>query len=239
MGDSFVRLDDVTRSEYAKTMAHIWTRVEELRAKKAREAKKTQDDIDEELERIGQIARIVNDDGETKDQLSLFVPEEQAKAALAALAARQPDCTPINARECPRHGTCTCEANEAEAADEAPAVKSIDCTLHGVDAPHSTEPPADAAPELTEPQIIEALARGAVEEWARLGKTPESVKERNARVKEAVAAQSISVHRRKPFAEAVKRLLSDVATVPAGAGASEDVHEDEADGNVAAAEVGA
>lgn len=231
MGDTFVSLDDAKRSEYAKSMAVIWTRVEELKAKKARDAKRSQEAIDEELEEIGRICRVINDDGETKDQLSLFVPEEQAKQALAEIMARQEDCTPINARECPRHGTCACERLEDEAEDEAPAVKSSDCPLHGVNAPHATEPPAKAEPELNEPQIVEQLAAEAVAEWARLEKTPESVKERNARVKEAIAAHGIPVHRRKPFGQAVARLLSDVPSMPASAGASDAPPE--VDGNVA------
>ncbi len=272
MGDSFVRLTDEVRSEYAKTMAHIWTRVEELRAKKARDSKKTQDDIDEELERIGEIARIVNADGQPQDQMALKfgedgrVPDDQAKQALAAIVARQPDCTVIDARECGIHGRCTCEPalricqscdyamQEVSGAaaylcpncpdttllqvlpeGPAPAVKSPSCVLHGVNAPHATEPPAQAEPELTEPQIVEAMAKEAVEEWARSGITPESRVDMNSRVKEAIAASSIPTRRRKPFREAVARLLSDVPSLPAGAGAS-DAPVDEVDGNVAEAE---
>lgn len=264
MGDSWVGLDDAKRSEYAKAMAVIWTRVEDLKAKKARDAKRTQEEIDEELEEIARICRVINDNGETKDQLSLFVPEEQAKQALAALSCRQPGCSPIKARRCEVHGTCTCEPavrkcstcdysiEEVQGAvaylcpncpdttllqvmpeGDAPAVASPDCTLHGVNAPHATEPQAQAdGPEPTEPQIVEKMAQEAVEEWARLGKTPESVKDRNALVKAAIAATSMPIHRRKPFGQAVARLLSDSPSIPAGAGASTEPVE-EADGNVA------
>jgi len=225
MAEAFVRLTDEVRSEYAKTMAHTWTRIEELREKKARDSKRTQESIDQELEEIGRLCRLINDDGQPRDQMDLFagegdsrVTEEAAAQALAAVMARQEGCSEKDAQACPIHGTCSC----METPDPA-------CVLHAEGAPHITEPPPQDEPELSEPQIVEAMARECVEEWAKKKITPESVTQRNALVRQAQAAVKMPTHRKKPFAEAVKRLLSDVPTIPAGADASD---EPEVDGNV-------
>lgn len=243
MTELFLTLTTERKAELMDACAAHHATLEALEAKKDREMKIINGEIKAEEEAINSILRVVRGKGENKDQRELFagegrVTEDAAQQALAALKARRPECSPINSRECPVHGTCTCERLEDEVEGEGPAVKSLDCPLHMIDAPHITEP-AQAEPELTEPQIVEAMAKECVEEWARLGKTPESVKDRNARVKEAIGARSIPTHRRKPFGEAVKRLLSDQPTIPAGAGASDEPPVEEpgdADGNVAEAE---
>jgi hypothetical protein len=237
MGDAFVRLDDVTRSDMAKQMARHWTVVEDLRAKKARDSKKTQDEIDEELEEIGRLCRVINDDGETKDQLSLFVPEEQAKAALAALAARQPDCTPVNARECPRHGTCSCERLEDETEGEAPAVKAIDCVLHGVDAPHVTEPPPQAEPEPApippEEAEIQATAKAFVDSLN--GTVPEGLGHTNHLLTGFFTATDVPRKRRARVRTAVDALLGAMKLPPANHGTSDQPAEGEPAGEEASA----
>jgi hypothetical protein len=270
----FVTLTTERKAELVDEAAQHHAKLEALEAKKDREMKAINAEIKAEEEHISRILRVVRGQGENKDQLDMKfgedsrVTEEAAQQALAALRARQRGCSPIRARSCEIHGTCSCEPmlrkcatcdhveteNQGqgvymcpncpdttllqvlpEGEGDAPDVASPDCVLHGVGAPHATEPPAA---ELTEPQIIEALAREAVAEWARLGKTPESRVEVNTAVKLAIAATSMPVKRRKPFRQAVDRLLGD-ESVPANHGASDAPHAEEPGddaGNVAEAE---
>jgi len=219
MGDAFVKLTDEDRSEMAKQMARHWTVVEDLKAKKARDSKATQEDIDEELEEIGRLCRVVNADGETRDQLSLTFDQVQAAEKLAELY-RRAECTPVDDRWCAVHGACTCN-------QETPDVHDPACALHGVDAAHAKDAPLpEPAGIPSEDDEIQATSRAFVD-WLT-GTVPESVNHTNRLLTEFFQLTEVPQKRRGRVRKAAKALLGDAPLPPAGAGAG-DPAEDEAD----------
>lgn len=223
--ERFVRLTDQDRSEMAKQMARHWTRVEALRAQKAEEAKRTQGEIDEELDEIGRICRVINDDGENRNQLDLFADQNLATEALALLY-RRAECSDIEARSCPVHGECSCEPAEGEAAydGKAPAVKAVSCPLHGVDAPHAKDAPP--VPVQSEADVMAARVQKLADDFAAT--LPEdydgNTHETNRRFREWWKVQAKDAAEGVSKGDVRKAIIATVNAqplAPAGAGATD------------------
>ena len=217
----FVTLTIERKAELMDEAARHYATMEALEAKKKREAELVNGEIKVEEEHVARIMRVVRNQGENRDQMSLsFEEKQQATEALAQLY-RRAECTPVDARSCPVHGECVCST-------ETPDVHDSQCALHGVDASHAKDAPLPEPAALpSEDDEIQATARAFVESLA--GKLPESVNETN----KALTAffdgpEAIPQKRRGRVRKAVKALLGDAPLPPAGAGAGEPA-EDGAD----------
>lgn len=220
----FVTLTIERKAELMDEAARHYATMEALEAKKKREAELVNGEIKVEEEHVARIMRVVRNQGENRDQMSLsFEEKQQATEALAQLY-RRAECTPVDARSCPVHGECVCST-------ETPDVHDSQCALHGVDAAHAKDAPLPEPAALpSEDEEIQATARAFVESLN--GQLPESVNETNHLLTGFFAATEVPQKRRGLVRKAVKALLGDAPLLPAGAGAGEPA-EDEAEGEEA------
>lgn len=120
-----VKLSDHDLAERATMMATKLEHVKVLRKKKADDAKNTQVLIDEELDTLQALARVVLDAEEDGKQGDLFVGDAEAMQALhdvaqAACTCPEPETNPDNVSpSCPVHGIGSPAAEAAEAEREA------------------------------------------------------------------------------------------------------------------------
>ena len=216
----FVTLTTERKAELMDEAARHYATMEALEAKKKREAELVNGEIKVEEEHVARIMRVVRNQGESRDQMSLsFEEKQQATEALAQLY-RRAECTPVDDRWCAVHGACTCN-------QETPDVHDPACALHGVDAAHAKDAPLpEPAGIPSEDDEIQATARAFVESLN--GKLPESVNETNHLLTGYFTATGVAQRRRARVRKAAKALLGDAPLPPAGAGAGEPA-EDEAD----------
>lgn len=255
---AFVRLTTERKLELLEQLAVHHATLEDLETKKKLQADKLNGDIKVEEGHIARIMRLVRNDGENRDQLDLFVgegdsrvTEEAAKQALAAVMARQPGCTPINARSCscePMLRKCaTCDHVETEnpgqgvymcpncpdttllqvvPEGDAPDVsRPRTCPIHGVGAPHATEPPPVEALLPTEDDEIQATAQAFVASLN--GNLPEGLGHTNHLVTGFFAATDVPRKRRGRVRTAIDALLGAAKLPPANAGTSDEPVEEE------------
>lgn len=117
----FVKLTDAEIVERAETMAAKIQHVAALREKKAREAKATQALIDEELDELERLARVVSEARDGRRQGELFVGDlrpEEATRALVEVARHTCVCeggsnTDVHSPGCPVHGLLVSVTSEA------------------------------------------------------------------------------------------------------------------------------
>jgi len=106
-----VKLTTEQLAAYADTMSIKALAIEALREKKKRDAAATQADIDNLLDELNAIAKVVQEGEEEKAQRELFVNVDQATAAAALAELAKRACSEPDALSCPVHGQCTCEQN--------------------------------------------------------------------------------------------------------------------------------
>lgn len=104
-----VKLTTEQLATYADTMSIKALAIEALREKKKRDAAATQADIDQLLDELNAIAKVVQEGEEERAQRDLF-SQEQAASALTDLAKRV--CSAADALHCEVHGDCTCPQPE-------------------------------------------------------------------------------------------------------------------------------
>jgi hypothetical protein len=125
-----VKLSEADLAGRAVSIAQAFGVVEALRAKKAADAKSTQAQIDNQLDNIASMCRVVLEAEENAKQGDLFVDGTLGQVG-GELAKR-----------------CTCEGGiEAE-------VKAVDCPIHGMGAAAAVE----ALAAVADPAAVEELA---------------------------------------------------------------------------------
>jgi len=147
-----VRLTDDDRAERAISMAAKVLHIAALREKKRVDAKATQDLIDEDLDELERLARVLTEDQENRKQGDLQFGESEAMDALHGIAQRACTCeggaeAEIKSPACPVHGVNGKAETHVEGAEPYPTDAAADTHGAGGDGVDQTDEPAGDAKE--------------------------------------------------------------------------------------------